>query len=239
MVVAGNFGRRGVVAGFALQVPTSGLAPEISKGVLFASGTLYRPGSAPTLAAAPDDALSYLGYANGTGFYWTSSAEGDDPDDAVVGWVLTDGSNVLAVSSQAVAVGAAGSGAGGGGGVLPSTSAGSSVGITVPGGLEVMVASGGDVVPNDMRLWVHEITLTGNVTMQDPTTAVPAATFVLRIEQDATGGRTVTWASFYKGLSGFVLDTTASTYASLLFVTAADGASAMLLLVAMNGNPVA
>jgi hypothetical protein len=88
-------------------------------------------------------------------------------------------------------------------------------------------------------LFTHEITLTGNVTLDVPASPSAGAVFCVRLVQDSTGGRTVTFSAFYLGVSGFALDTTADTAASLVFQinTAATGAN--LLFVAMNGNPIA
>lgn len=45
---------------------------------------------------------------------------------------------------------------------------------------------------------VASLTLTGNATINAPTNMRPGATYVLRIIQDGSGNRTVTWNGAYK-----------------------------------------
>src|ERR1035437_6107427 len=106
MLTSPNFLRPGVVGGFILAL-VPGLVPTVSIGALFAQGTLYRPGSAPVLAAAPASQFSYLGYNSSTGFYWTTNPAGVTAGDAVLGWVETNGTDLIAVSNQSIAFAAA------------------------------------------------------------------------------------------------------------------------------------
>jgi hypothetical protein len=104
MVIAPNFLRPGVVAGFALTLPGSGLTPGLQRGVLFAQGTMYQPGSDPASPAAPASGFHYLGYNTSTGLYWTVNPAGDTAGDAVLGWAQAGVSDLIAVSAQTVAV---------------------------------------------------------------------------------------------------------------------------------------
>lgn len=95
-----NFERSGVVAGFILG-PGAGLTPTVSKGVLFAQGALYRPAVAPVLPPVPAGGQVWLHYNSFAGFYWSPQPAPPGADDAgPVGWVVTDASQVLAVSRQ-------------------------------------------------------------------------------------------------------------------------------------------
>ena len=46
------------------------------------------------------------------------------------------------------------------------------------------------------------VTLTGNVTIANPTNIKVGQTGVIRIQQDATGTRTLAWGSYFKTASG-------------------------------------
>jgi len=94
---APNFERRGVIAGFVLSLG-AGLRPAVTKGVLFAQDTLYRPSLAPQLPLAPASTQSWLYYNSASGFYWASSPT--HADDAFLGWVVTDSTSVILVSVQ-------------------------------------------------------------------------------------------------------------------------------------------
>jgi len=132
------------------------------------------------------------------------------------------------------------SGGGGGGG----TSATGSIGGTVTtstgiSGIEVMTPSAGHIAPVIGANFTHEITLGANVTLDAPASPTAEAIFCIKLNQDATGGRTVTFGAFYTGMSGFSLDTTALTYASLTFQINAAGTSAALIQIPINGSPIA
>lgn len=60
---------------------------------------------------------------------------------------------------------------------------------------------------------VATLTLTGNSIMNIPTNIKPGATYVLRIIQDGSGNKTVTWNSSYKWPSGVlpILSTAANS----------------------------
>jgi len=100
--VAPNFERAGVVAGFVL---TYLQVPCITKGVLFAQGTMYRPaGDWENLSMPPLNAQSWLFYNSISGFYWQAEACPTAADDAFLGWILTDATHIVAVSRQLVEV---------------------------------------------------------------------------------------------------------------------------------------
>jgi phage tail sheath gpL-like len=82
------------------------LIPELSKGVLFAQGQMYRPDAAPVLQAAPPDQVSYLYYSSVSGWYWSASGTPTVADDACVGWVATTADEIIAVSSRRIGTGA-------------------------------------------------------------------------------------------------------------------------------------
>jgi len=109
--------RPGVVAGFTLSkyrvvdgiYVDLGLKPWLSLGVLFAQGEMYRPATDPTLALsnAPASQQSWLYYNSVSGFYWRDEPTPTTADDAFIGWVVTNGSTIIAVSNQQIAVAAA------------------------------------------------------------------------------------------------------------------------------------
>lgn len=98
---APNFERAGVISGFVLSLG-SGLTPAITRGVLFAQGTMYRPESAPNLPEAPVSAMSWLFYNSSSGFYWAPSFAPATSGDAFLGWAVTGTSAVIAVSAQKI-----------------------------------------------------------------------------------------------------------------------------------------
>jgi len=81
------------------------LTPTISKGVLFAQGTMYRPGTAPALPAAPANQQSWLFYSTTSGWYWRNVPTPTVSDDACVGWVVTNASTIVALSSRRIGTG--------------------------------------------------------------------------------------------------------------------------------------
>tara|TARA_R110000868_G_scaffold103483_3_gene285005 strand:+ start:5457 stop:8369 length:2913 start_codon:yes stop_codon:yes gene_type:complete len=131
-----------------------------------------------------------------------------------------------------------GGGGGGGGnitaGLIPGGT--STTGIS---GIEVMVPVAGHITPTIGVNFTHEITLVANEILDAPTGPTSGAIFCVKLNQDATGGRVVTFNAFYTGMSGFSLDTTASTYASLTFQINAAGTSAALINIPINGSPIA
>ena len=106
-------------------------------------------------------------------------------------------------------------------------------------GIEVMTPSAGHIAPTIGADFTHEITLGANATLDAPASPTAEAIFCIKLNQDGTGGRTVTFNAFYTGMSGFSLDTTASTYASLTFQINAAGTSAALINIPINGSPIA
>ncbi|KKL63302.1 hypothetical protein LCGC14_2176470, partial [marine sediment metagenome] len=108
---APNIERAGVISGFTLGIGSL-LTPTISRGALFAQGTIYRPATAPTLPSAPSMQQSWLFYNSTNGFYWASAPTPADPDDAFLGWVVAGRRwvvvqwffMIVAVSGQRIAV---------------------------------------------------------------------------------------------------------------------------------------
>lgn len=219
----------------------AGLVPSLSLGVLFAQGTIWQPATVPTVSAAPTNQFSYLAYNSTTGLYWTTNPAGTTAGDAVLGWVVTNGTDILGASNQDVPVAPAtgnstfssvyggGSGYTGGGLAIPTSSG------LIPSGIEAMTAVSGNLTPDLSKGWTHQATLTGNVTLKQPINIGAGETFIVQLTEDATGGRTLTFDTYYKGVSEFDLDTRANRYATLLFQIQLDGLSALLLLVAGNG----
>jgi len=74
---------------------------------------------------------------------------------------------------------------------------------------------------------IYNLTLTGNVvfTFTNPAAATESTTIVLRITQDGTGSRTITWPASVRWPSGTAptLTTTAGAYSKLVFDTIDGG----------------
>ena len=68
---------------------------------------------------------------------------------------------------------------------------------------------------------VAAVTLTGNAIMNAPTNMKPGATYVLRIIQDGSGNRTITWNGVFKWPAGAVpvLSTSANAIDLFTFFT--------------------
>ena len=82
--------------------------------------------------------------------------------------------------------------------------------------------------------------LTGIASIAAPASPVALAWFAIQIVQPATAPTyNVTFASFYRGLSSFILDTTPNTQAVLVFQVSSDGTYAQLMQIAANGMPLA
>lgn len=132
---------------------------------------------------------------------------------------------------------------GGGGGFLPQVPATppTPVSLGLPGGLNVMSIVTGAVTPDlSSNLWVQSVSLTVAINVNPPIGGAAGDTFIIEIYQPASPpGFGVTFSSYYTGLSEFVLDTRPSTYASLMFQIQPGATSANLLMIIMNGNPVA
>ncbi len=128
-----------------------GLTPALTVGALWAQGTAWVPTSAPVVSAAPASQFSYLGYNSSTGLYWTTNEAGNTAGDAILGWVETDASDIIAASLQDIPV-EAGSANGGGPeafvgspGSIPTSAPGTPAGID---SLVVMGIISGVVTPN-------------------------------------------------------------------------------------------
>lgn len=78
----------------------TGLTPALSMGALFAQGVLWRPTTPPAVPAAPTSQLTYLAYNSTGGLYWTTNSAGTTVGDAVLGWVLTNATDILAAENQ-------------------------------------------------------------------------------------------------------------------------------------------
>jgi hypothetical protein len=101
--------RTGVVAGFVMSRSAYNailglLKPDISLGVLFAQGTMYRPDAAPSLPWAAANQQSWLFYNTVSGFYWFSLPTPANQGDAFLGWIVTTSTDVIAISNQQIAV---------------------------------------------------------------------------------------------------------------------------------------
>lgn len=104
MLIAPNFLRPGVVHGFALDLG-AGLVPTAQIGTLVAQGTMYRPGSAPTLPATTDNAQRWLFYNSGSGFYWRNAITPATAGDAgPIGWVVAKSGAIIVTSSQTITI---------------------------------------------------------------------------------------------------------------------------------------
>lgn len=82
-----NLLENGVVSGFVLSAPATGLIPTITAGVLYAQGVKYAPGAAPVLPSLPTTpGTYYLWYSSTAGFYWSASqVTPNAPGDCLVG----------------------------------------------------------------------------------------------------------------------------------------------------------
>ena len=107
----------------------------------------------------------------------------------------------------------------------------------IPSGI-YLIGSSGNLIPYISGYWTQQATLTGDVNILPPLSGsyLPGSTFLVQLIQDSSGGHAVTWDVFYTGLSGFALDTTASTQACLWFQVNQSGTSAQVIQVAQNGN---
>lgn len=87
--------------------------------------------------------------------------------------------------------------------------------------------------------FTQQANLTASATIAPPSPILPGGIFLIQLVQPSGGGCTVSFNPFYKGLSGFSLDTTGNTQASLLFQINTAGTSAQLIDVPQNGWPIA
>jgi hypothetical protein len=122
----------------------------------------------------------------------------------------------------------------------------SNTSITFPTGVSVgpygifSLATSGSMTPNLTSGWVQQSKyMVASCTLAPPVVSVPGATFYIQLMQDGTGGRQVTFNSYYHGMSMFELDTTANTMAGLLFQVDTGGGFAQLLDIPMNGWAIA
>lgn len=89
-----------------------------------------------------------------------------------------------------------------------------------------LAISAGNVALNMESGIKFTLAMTANATLQNPTNAIPGKNFRIRIQQDATGGRTLALGSSYKtaGGTGIVLSTAANAidYLDCECVTSAE-----------------
>lgn len=221
----------------------AGLVPQLSIGALFAQGVLWQPGAGPVVPAAPASQFSYLGYNSSTGLYWTVNPDGDTAGDAVLGWVETDATDLIAVSNQQILVAASDSSSGGSGAgssgvqaVGGSPFGGTGGGLSTFGGIHTMtVDASWNVQPDGITgaFGQYFETSTDPIHVNDPINMLPGFVFAVTIFQGATG-RAVSWGSAYKGISEFEVDARADSFASVMFQVQADG-NCLLMFVPMNG----
>jgi hypothetical protein len=163
------FGASGFGAG-------SGLTPALSVGALFAQGTAWIPGTPPSVPAAPTNQFSYLGYNDnlGIGLYWTTNPLGNTAGDAVLGWVSTNATDIIAASFQNVETEGAGGEVGAVPGAIPFLST-----TTPPTPICGIAGAGSGEVTWDA------ITFAGGVDTSQVNSAV-----IVVLYQDATAGVT-------------------------------------------------
>jgi hypothetical protein len=94
----------GAVGQTLFELTGNELVPAITRGVLFAQGTMYRPATAPVLPAAPASRQSWLLYSSTTGWYWAATPT-PWGGDALLGWVVTSATAVIAISSSKIGTG--------------------------------------------------------------------------------------------------------------------------------------
>ena len=99
---------RAVVGPFDVTELTGpGLAPRISNGVAFAQGVMFRPaGEGGWALAAPPNQQSWLFWSSVNAWYWKNSPVPNASDDAYMGWVATNATQVIACSSRRIGTGA-------------------------------------------------------------------------------------------------------------------------------------
>jgi hypothetical protein len=95
----------GIWYAYLMELTGSELIPTLTRGVLFANGTMYRPATAPVLTAAPGSQQSWLFYSSTSGFYWKNSSTPTVSDDALIGWVRATATEIVAYSSSKIGTG--------------------------------------------------------------------------------------------------------------------------------------
>jgi hypothetical protein len=90
---------------------------------------------------------------------------------------------------------------------------------------EAALSDGASIAWNLDDAQAAKVTLAGNRTLDDPTNMVTGGTYVLRVTQDATGSRTLSYGSAYKWEGGTAptLSTAANAVDILTFTS--DGTS--------------
>ena len=73
--------------------------------------------------------------------------------------------------------------------------------LSVPGTVTTLT-DGATITPDFAANNVFTVTLGGNRTLANPTTPIPGQSGSIFIVQDATGGRTLSWGSSWKFISG-------------------------------------
>lgn len=207
----------------------TGLTPTLSIGALFAQGVLYQPATAPVLPAAPSSRFSFLGYNSSTGFYWTTNPAGNTAGDAVLGWVVTNATDILQASNQNIRITGSSSSSAGSGATstgVQSVGGGGGTGGGAFAGLETMTPDVSfNVTPDCAKGTGHYAGPLAHAINVKPSINAVGGMFVLVvIYQPASGaGYAVTFDAAYKGISEEVVDTKAGTHTNAMFQVQPDG----------------
>lgn len=103
-------------------------------------------------------------------------------------------------------------------------------------GIHVMSYVSSHLTPQPKLGYTQQGTLTlATSTLNAPFLGVATGAFRTQIIQDATGGRSLIFSTYYRGLSSFVLDESASTYAVFEWQIDPTGAFAQLMNNPPNG----
>ena len=158
------------------EITGNELVPTISKGLLFAQGTIYAPSVAPILPAAPASQQSWLFYSSGTGWYWKSSSTPNASDDACVGWVRTEATAVVAVSSRRIGTGEEAE-------IIPAGPGTLAMATSAAGDMGVPPAPSFAAAETSTQLLLGDLAFASAVN----TAGIDFATFVLYYVSEATG----------------------------------------------------
>ena len=183
------------------------LVPLLSKGVLFAQGTMYRPTTAPALTAAPASQQSWLFYSSTSGFYWHSTSTPVVSDDALIGWVVANAAMIIACSSRRLGTGEEAIIQAGATALSVDTAVSGDTGAPTegPGFAVATVDTGfaGETTPG--LLWLGDVGLPGaNVA------GVSAVTFLLYYIDELAGKAAPLWGTLTSGATSLTLPTLVS-----------------------------
>lgn len=101
-------------------------------------------------------------------------------------------------------------------------------GANLPGEINVVPNVTNTFTPFLGAGFVQQINPTAAFTIEAPSVILPGEVFIIAITQDATGGRTATWNSFYH-VAGLSLNTSKSTTTYLMFQINAAGTHADIM----------